>query len=114
MRMLLREFAPGKALSEKSVVRPTYSYLGGYKISEKVMSDIAECVRREDGDITELSKVSVFPVQEGVDMYVAINIKYGTDLFGAAERYQKNLAGKIEEMTSFNVNSLEVEVRGVV
>ena len=47
-------------------------------------------------------------------MYVAINIKYGTDLFGAAERYQKNLAGKIEEMTSFNVNSLEVEVRGVV
>ena len=47
MRMLLREFAPGKALSEKSVVRPTYSYLGGYKISEKVMSDIAECVRRE-------------------------------------------------------------------
>ena len=114
MRMLLREFTPGKALSEKSVVRPTYSYLGGYKISEKVMSDIAECVRREDGDIAELSKVSVFPVQEGVDMYVAINIKYGTDLFGAAERYQKNLAGKIEEMTSFNVNSLEVEVRGVV
>ena len=114
MRMLLREFAPGKALSEKSVVRPTYSYLGGYKISEKVMSDIAECVRREDGDIAELSKVSVFPVQEGVDMYVAINIKYGTDLFGAAERYQKNLAGKIEEMTTFNVNSLEVEVRGVV
>ena len=114
MRMLLKEFAQGKALSEKSVVRPTYSYLGGYKISEKVMSDIAECVRREDGNITELSKVSVFPVQEGVDMYVAINIKYGTDLFGAAERYQKNLAGKIEEMTSFNVNSLEVEVRGVV
>ena len=114
MRMLLREFAPGKALSEKSVVRPTYSYLGGYKISEKVMSDIAECVRREDGDIAGLSKVSVFPVREGVDMYVAINIRYGTDLFGAAERYQKNLAAKIEEMTSFNVNSLEVEVRGAV
>ena len=61
----MREFAPGKALSEKSVVRPTYSYLGGYKISEKVTSDIAECVRREDGNITELSKVSVFPVPGG-------------------------------------------------
>ena len=114
MRILLRELGPGKAISEKSVVRPTYSYLGEYKISEKVMSDIAECVRRENADVAELSKVSVFPVQEGIDMYVAVNLRYGAELFKAAETYQNELAAKIEEMTAFNVNSLEVEVRGVI
>ena len=42
VRMLLKELGAMKPgdISEKSVVRPTYSYLGDYKISPKVMSDI--------------------------------------------------------------------------
>ena len=36
-------WARGK-LVNKSVVRPTFSYLGDFFISDKVLTDIAECV----------------------------------------------------------------------
>lgn len=106
-------FGSSKVVSEKSVVRPTYSYLGDYKISEKVMADIAECVKRQCRGVSEIGKVAVFPSQEGVDIYISLNLKYGTNLHKEASEYQKLAAQKIEEMTAFNVNRLELDVRDV-
>lgn len=113
MRVLLREFGSSKVVSEKSVVRPTYSYLGDYKISEKVMADIAECVKRQCKGVSEIGKVAVFPSREGVDIYISLNLKYGMNLHKEASEYQKLAAQKIEEMTAFNVNRLELDVRDV-
>ncbi|MDO4546048.1 MAG: hypothetical protein Q4C25_07815 [Bacillota bacterium] len=114
MRMLLREWGQWKDITEKSVVRPTYSYLGEYKISEKVMSDIAECVRIESGTVTEIGKMAISPVQEGIDIYIILNFKSGINLPEEAKRFQKEIAEKIEEMTAFNVNRLDLEVRDIV
>ena len=114
VRMLLRELGSWKDVSEKSVVRPTYSYLGDYKISEKVMADIVECVKREHGDVAEIGRVAISPVQEGIDIYISANFKYAADLPLRAKEFQKDAAKKIEEMTAFNVNRLDLEVRDIV
>ena len=114
MRMLLKEWGPWRDISEKSVVRPTYSYLGEYKISQKVLSDIVECVRQNSNDVLEISKMAVVPVQEGVDIFVVINLRYGINLPEAAGKFQKDVVGKIEEMTAFNVNRLDLEVREIL
>ncbi len=114
VRMLLRELGSWKDISEKSVVRPTYSYLGDYKISEKVMADIVECVKREHGDVAEIGRVAISPVQEGIDIYISANFKYAADLPLRAKEFQKDAAKKIEEMTAFNVNRLDLEVRDIV
>ncbi len=114
MRMLLKEWGSWRDISEKSVVRPTYSYLGEYKISEKVMSDIIECVKRESENVLEINKVGIGLMQEGIDIYVIAGFKYGVDLPEAAKKFQADVAGKIEEMTSFNVNRLELEVKDII
>ncbi|MEE0772067.1 MAG: hypothetical protein UIJ87_02690 [Anaerovoracaceae bacterium] len=115
MRVLIRGFgSPWKDLSEKSVVRPTYSYLGEYKISEKVMGDIVECVKRESDGIYDVVKVALSPIQEGVDIFITANLKFGVSIQEASTEFQKNVVNMIEDMTAFNVNSLDLEVRDII
>lgn len=114
MRILFRELGTGKGMAEKSVVRPTYSYLGEYKISGKVMSDIVECVKRESGSVMDIVKVALSPVQEGIDIFITANFKYGVNLIEETKRFQKDVATKIEDMTAFNVNKLDLEVKDIV
>ena len=114
MKMLFKEFGPRRVYSEKSVVRPTYSYLGEYKISEKVMQDIIECVRRENGAVADIQKVLISNVPEGIDIYILLNMVYTDDIPGRARAFQKDTAKKIEEMTAFNVNRLDLDVRDIV
>lgn len=115
MRVLIRELgSPWKDMSEKSVVRPTYSYLGEYKISDKVMSDIVECVKRESAGVYDVAKVAVSPVPEGVDIFITASFKFGVPLGDTAKDFQKNVVSKIENMTAFNVNRLDLDVRDIV
>ncbi len=114
VKMLFKELGPWRDYAEKSVVRPTYSYLGEYKISEKVLSDIVECVRRESEAVGEICKVGISPVPEGVEIYILIIMKFHDDLPKCARLFQKTVAEKIEEMTAFNVNHLELDIKEVV
>ena len=116
MRVLFKEFG-SRDISEKSVVRPTYSYLGGYKISEKVMGDIVECVKEESENVMEVLKVAISTgqeSQEGIAVYVTANFKYGVPLHEEAKRFQRNAVNKIEDMTAFHVNRLDLEVKDII
>lgn len=114
MRILFRELGSWKDISEKSVVRPTYSYLGEYKISAKVMRDIVECVKRESDSVAEILKVALSPVQEGIDIFITANFKYGGNLIEETKRFQADVAAKLEDMTAFNINRLDLEVKDLV
>lgn len=116
MRVLFKELRPGD-ISEKSVVRPTYSYLGEYKISEKVMGDIVECVKEESESVMEILKVAISTGQEGqegIEVYVTANLKYGVPLHEEAKRFQRNAVNKIEDMTAFNVNRLDLDIKDII
>lgn len=119
---VLKGIGPWKEPVEKSVVRPTFSYLGGYEISEKVMSDIASCVQRELGTVSNLVKITIggnhggsqVEKDEGVELHIIADFKYGSDLPVKAEAYQKLVAEKIEAMTMFNVTKVNLDVRRLV
>lgn len=115
VRALIKELgSPWRDMSEKSVVRPTYSYLGDYKISGKVMNDIVECVKRESAGVYEVVKVALSPVQDGVDIFITANFKFGVPLADTAKDFQKNVVSRIEDMTAFNVNRLDLEVKDII
>ena len=115
---LLKGFGHRKESVEKSVVRPTFSYLGGYEISEKVMSDIAACVQKELGTVHKLEKIVIrsnrVEKDEGVELYIIADLNYGPDLPAKAETFQQRVAEQIEAMTMFNVAKVDLDVRRVV
>ena len=115
---MLREFGPKKVLYEKSVVRPAFSYLGKYHISEKVMSDIADCIKNESGTIYNVDKVLVSKntdgAEEKIDIHVIADLNYMDGIVENAKDFQQTLAEKIELMTAFNVNKVDLEIKDVV
>ena len=115
---MLKDLGAWKDISEKSVVRPAYSYLGKYRISERVMGDIVNCVKREGNTVYEILKVIVSKEQkagdEGIDIYLVVNLRYADGLPQAAKNFQQKVAEQIEMMTAFNVNRVDLEIRDVI
>lgn len=118
MKILWKEFGPRKVLDEKSVVRPSYSYLGRYHISEKVMSDIVECIKNEAGTVYDIDKVLVSKneegAEEGIDIYIIADFYYRDGVVENAKAFQREVADKIEIMTAFNVNKVDMEIKDVI
>ena len=112
--LLWRDWNASKSgMAEKSVVRPTYSYLGDYKLSDKVFADIVSCVGREIEGIAEISRVIAVTVADGVEIIAVVYMEYGHNIMAAAKELQSRAAGMIEDMTAFNVNRLNIEIRGL-
>ncbi len=98
-------------VSEKAVVRPTYSYLGNYFISEKVISDIVEYIATDDPEVKEIKKIVTEKRLE--ELHIRLLCVFGeeTVIPKAAAALQKECVKEIEKMTSFNVERLNIEVR---
>lgn len=102
-------------LNEKTVVRPTFSYLGKYHISEKVISAICKKAAEDSMGVSKCTKASIGDYGDnGVIIDMDITAEYGENLVEAARQAQKNAKAKIEELTSVNVLLLNVNVKAVV
>jgi len=114
MRLLFKELGSMRDFSEKSVVRPTYSYMGDYKITPKVIYDIIECVRMECDGVAEICKSAAVKGHEGINIFIAINLDFGVNMIETAKKFQLDVVKKIEEMTALNVYKLDLEVRDLI
>jgi len=102
-------------VTEKTVVRPTFSYLGKFHISEKVLSAIAKRAAEEADDIFRVNRV--IGNDSGVNgaiIDIEITVRFGENIKEAARQAQKRAKAKIEELTGINVLLLNVIVKAVV
>jgi len=100
-------------VGEKTVVRPTFSYMGGFIISEKVLTDIADLVASEISGIGYVIKVYENTSPDNLIMDVAISVRMGYSLWDTAIDFQHRLTEVIERMTAFNITRVDVEIRGI-
>lgn len=112
---MFRSLAGGRAaFTEKTVVRPTYSYLGDYVISDRVISDIVSHVAGErKQEVSGVIRVLADNRPEGLSIKVLLTMRYGARLLSAAKALQKEIAAQVEHMTAFNVLAVDVEIRGL-
>ena len=103
----------GKTVNEKSVVRPTYSYRGEYTISDKVFEDIVINVAGRNDRVNSVTKVVNVQYREGLRLSLTMFVAEGNAVVDTAAEFQRQVCEKIEYMTSFNVLSLDIDVKGV-
>lgn len=103
-----------KGEEEKTVVRPTYSYLGDFLINDKVITDIAKCVGDEVNGVDSVVRVYAGSQPEQLTVDAVIDLKESASVWKDAMEFQKRLTDVIEEMTAFNVVRVDVEVRRLV
>jgi uncharacterized alkaline shock family protein YloU len=111
----IRNFGFNKEnLTERSVVRPTYSYLGEFFISNKVVSDIVQYLAIKNQAIHSVLSVLTKSTNSGLEITVLVHMKYGNKIMEQAKSLQAEIAENVEYITAFNVYSVDVEVRGLV
>ena len=118
-RGVTEKFVEGNRMGEgrlvnKSVVRPTFSYLGEFFISDKVLTDIAECVGLATDGVASVDWVFENTEPDTLSLSASIKVQSGMSAFDIAQRYQKNLVKEVEAMTAFNVVRADVKVNEIV
>ena len=98
---------------ERTVVRPTYSYMGEFVISDKVMGDIVECVAKDIPGIDDILWVSSDNSDDGLYLRIILLFKYGCKVKQTALKLQDAVYDAVSSMTAFNVLGVDVEARGL-
>lgn len=101
------------AANERSVVRPTYSYLGEFTISDRAVIELIHHTCRLSEYVAEVSKCYIKSEEEGVRIFITAVFWYGGGLRERARRLQEVVAKEVEKMTAFNILSVNVEIRGL-
>lgn len=98
--------------TEKTVVRPTFSYMGHYEISDKVITDIAHHMAQMTPGVAGITWMSSKNSEEGMYIRIIAQFEYGSKVKTAALALQRAVYDSVEYMTAFNVLGVEVEIRG--
>ena len=66
-------------ISEKSIIRPTFSYLGNFKISDTVFRQIIEYLCKKTNSIHRINRVRIDKIEgnEGIKIYMEVTMVYG-------------------------------------
>lgn len=95
-------------ISEKSIIRPTFSYMGNYTISDTVFRQIIEYIASKTDSITEIIRVRVNKTENGPSIYVEAEVKYGFNLMNELKRFKEKCIREIERQTTMNVVQMKV------
>ena len=98
---------------ERSVVRPTYSYLGDFVISDRVIGDIVRYAAADMTGIDEILWVSSDNSSDGMYVRIILLLKFGCRVRQLAEALQLKVCEAVSSMTAFNVLGVDIEVRGL-
>ena len=100
-------------ISEKSIIRPTFSYLGNYKISDTVFRQIIEELARNTEAIYRINKVRTETTEDGVYFYLEVVIVYGYNVFDALKEFKVKCKREIENLTAMNVGRIDILAKGI-
>lgn len=109
----LRIFRRKEMDFEKTVVRPYYSYLGKYTISENVINSIVVNEAKKFDGIYKINKVITENYPEGIIIKIEIVMMYGVTINNVLRSVIKKIKGIVEYMTSLNVLDIKIYVKAL-
>lgn len=100
-------------IAEKSIIRPTFSYMGNYQISDSVFKDIIELQSSKAEFINKINRIRINTSTEGVDIYMEVVINYGYNMVECLSDFKKKCIKELENLTAMNIESMEIVVKGI-
>lgn len=102
-------------MSEKSIIRPTFSYLGNFKISDTVFKQIIEYLSSKTDSIYKISRVRIDKVgdNEGISLYIEVISEYGYNIVEELKNFKRKVKKEIENLTAMNVEMIDIVAKGI-
>ena len=100
-------------ISEKSIIRPTFSYLGKFTISDTVFRQITEYVAKKTEGIHRVSRVRVENSVGATNIYVEVYVIFGYNILSVLRDFKQRVKKEIERLTTMNVQEVSVVAKGI-
>ncbi len=102
-------------MSEKSIIRPTFSYLGNFKISDTVFRQIIEHLTSKTESIYSASRVRIDKVGDnaGISLYIEVVVEYGYNIVEELKNFKRKIKREIENLTAMNVEIIDIIAKGI-
>ena len=101
-------------ISEKSIIRPTFSYLGNFIISDTVFRQILEYLAKKEDGISRVIKTRVEKNEgEGPSIYMEVVLVYGKNIITVLKDYKEKCVKEIEKLTAMNVQKITVIAKSI-
>ncbi|MBR3697412.1 MAG: ATP-binding protein [Clostridia bacterium] len=103
-------------ISEKTIIRPTFSYLGNFEISDIVFKQIIECVATKVDGIYKIPRIIIKKhdgYNDGIYIYLEPIIEYGFSVNETMITLKKLIKKEIEKLTAMNVLNMEIVIKSV-
>lgn len=100
-------------ISEKSIIRPTFSYLGNFTISDNVFRQIIEHLANKTDFIFKVSKIRVDTLPEGPYIYMEVIVLFGYNIMEGLADFKTKCKKEIEKLTTMNVQTIEVVAKSI-
>lgn len=100
-------------ISEKSIIRPTFSYLGKFTISDAVFRQIIEYLALQTPAIYKILKTRVENYGDGAKIYMEVTIMYGFNVMEGLKEFKQKARKEIEKLTAMNVVELDVVAKNI-
>ena len=100
-------------VAEKSIIRPTFSYLGNFTISDTVFRQIIEYLVTKAPAIHKIQKIRVDNFGEGAKIYMEVTVVYGSNVIDDISKFKRESKKEIEKLTAMNIEEFEVVVKNI-
>ena len=100
-------------ISEKTIIRPTFSYLGKFTISDTVFRQIMEYLADKMPSIYKVIRTRVTSTEAGPSIYMEVTVTYGYNMQECLKEFKEKARKEIENLTAMNVVALDVVAKSV-
>lgn len=101
-------------VGEKSVVRPTFSYLGKYIISDYTVYQIVEYVTSSIEGVSRISRFRAENHADGIYLEMDLVLFYGHNLKPLLKEVQTKVKDEVEKLTALNIKSIKLVAKSLV
>ncbi|HHW49751.1 MAG TPA: Asp23/Gls24 family envelope stress response protein [Clostridiaceae bacterium] len=101
-------------IGEKSVVRPTFSYLGKYTISDYTIYQIVEHIVSNIEGVSRISRFRAENNPDGIRIEIDLILVYGYVIKPLLQEVQQKVKKEVERLTDLNIKALDVTAKSLV
>ena len=100
-------------ISEKSIIRPTFSYLGNFTISDTVFRQIIEYVAKREPNIYNVLRTRIDNQPEGPYVYIELSVEYGENVSTIVENFKNKIIKELEKLTTMRVQTIKIVIKEI-
>lgn len=100
-------------VSEKSIIRPTFSYLGKYVISEVALKSMIAYISLKVEEISRVNRIQIEKIDSGINVVIDVTIIYGHRIPVVVNKMIILVKQEMEKYTGITMINLKVNVKDI-